>query len=230
VQFRDGGRPLGAPVTLVNGAASLVVPAFAGGRHDVWASYSGDGNFMAATSTALRRTVQCDQTVTGTINSYQFRPGTTCFASATVAGQLTIPQGARVSMVDSSFDRLTATQVAALIVCGTRINNALTLTRAAGTVSIGDPYSSACRPNQIGDTTINQSQRGVSLLQNSFAKDVFVMGTSGGPTLIGGNTVTGTLACNNNTPAATNGGYVNNAANRKGECATIDSPPAYQQR
>ena len=50
VQFRDNGVNVGAPVTLVNGAASITLTNLPLGLHNITAIYSGDGNFLGSTS------------------------------------------------------------------------------------------------------------------------------------------------------------------------------------
>jgi X-Pro dipeptidyl-peptidase len=67
VQFLDGGLPLGAPVPLVNGVATLPVPALGGGSHQVSARYVGEGGWAASTSSELTRLVPVDGTVGGTV-------------------------------------------------------------------------------------------------------------------------------------------------------------------
>jgi hypothetical protein len=51
VQFRDGGSPLGSPVNLVNGTASLVTSSLALGSHSISANYAGNANFEATSAT-----------------------------------------------------------------------------------------------------------------------------------------------------------------------------------
>ncbi len=57
VQFTDSGSALGAPVTLSGGAASVTTSYTTAGGHSISASYVGDGNNTAATSSALSVTV-----------------------------------------------------------------------------------------------------------------------------------------------------------------------------
>jgi autotransporter-associated beta strand protein len=57
VQFRDGGNPLGSPVTLVNGVATLVMSFPTVSTHTISAVYSGDTNFSTSTSPNLIQTV-----------------------------------------------------------------------------------------------------------------------------------------------------------------------------
>jgi hypothetical protein len=51
VTFTDGGNPLGSPVTLVSGQASVSTSALAVGNHTIQASYGGDGTNNASVGT-----------------------------------------------------------------------------------------------------------------------------------------------------------------------------------
>ena len=67
VQFLDGGLPLGAPVSLVDGVARLPIPALGGGSHQISARYLGEGGLDASTSPELTRLVPVDGTVGGSV-------------------------------------------------------------------------------------------------------------------------------------------------------------------
>jgi hypothetical protein len=58
VQFYDGASPLGSPVSMTSGQASLVTAALALGTHSITAVYSGDANGNPSTSAALNVIVQ----------------------------------------------------------------------------------------------------------------------------------------------------------------------------
>jgi hypothetical protein len=57
VSFYDGSTLLG-PSTVTSGVATFVTTALAAGQHSITASYSGDVNFTAATSTAVAETIE----------------------------------------------------------------------------------------------------------------------------------------------------------------------------
>lgn len=57
VQFKDGVTNLDAPVTLINGLASLTTTALGQGSHSITATYSGDYNNLGNTSSAITQTV-----------------------------------------------------------------------------------------------------------------------------------------------------------------------------
>jgi X-Pro dipeptidyl-peptidase len=67
VQFLDGGQPLGAPVPLVGGVATLPVPALSGGSHQISATYVGAGAYAASTSGEITRLVPVNSTVGGSV-------------------------------------------------------------------------------------------------------------------------------------------------------------------
>ncbi|MDA0159296.1 CocE/NonD family hydrolase [Solirubrobacter ginsenosidimutans] len=67
VQFLDGGQPLGAPVPLVGGVATLPVPALSGGSHQISATYVGAGAYAASTSAEITRLVPVNSTVGGSV-------------------------------------------------------------------------------------------------------------------------------------------------------------------
>jgi hypothetical protein len=87
VQFKDGAANLGAPVTLVGGAASFTTSSLTSGSHSITAVYSGDGNNTTSTSTALTQTV--NKTATGTSLSSSLNPSLSAQSvtfTATVTG------------------------------------------------------------------------------------------------------------------------------------------------
>jgi hypothetical protein len=57
VAFLDGGTQLGASAVSAAGAATVTVNALSGGTHSILASYAGDSNFTAASSSAVPVTV-----------------------------------------------------------------------------------------------------------------------------------------------------------------------------
>ena len=59
MQFLDGGLPLGAPVALADGVATLPVPALGGGSHQITARYLGEGALDASESAAVSGSSAC---------------------------------------------------------------------------------------------------------------------------------------------------------------------------
>ncbi|HNG32164.1 MAG TPA: BACON domain-containing carbohydrate-binding protein [Blastocatellia bacterium] len=57
VQFKENNAPLGTPMTLVNGSASIGVSTLSLGSRNLTAEYFGDPNFQGASSAAYTQTV-----------------------------------------------------------------------------------------------------------------------------------------------------------------------------
>jgi subtilase family serine protease len=53
VQFYSDNTPLGSPVALVSGAASITTSALAAGMHTISDQYAGDGNFLGSTGSLV---------------------------------------------------------------------------------------------------------------------------------------------------------------------------------
>ncbi len=219
LQFFDSGRALGLPASVVNGAASLVVPSFSGGAHSLTASYLGDANFLGTTAARVHK-VQCTRTVTGNLTDYRIpASGTTCIAAGASKTTLTIPAGARVSIVDSRLAGLAIkVQALGLVMCGSTATT-INATGASGPVVLGDDLRSACLGNRITVATLASNAKGVTLLANTLSGNLTVQGTRGGRTIIDANSIGGALRCTNNVPVAANLGRPNTASSRTGECA-----------
>ena len=111
VTFYDGPTPLGS-MTLNNGVATLTTSALASASHSITASYGGDANFTASTSTAITQSVSQDGSVT-TLNTSSINPsvfGQAVTFTATVAAAAPgsgTPTGS-VTFYDGSTDLGTA--------------------------------------------------------------------------------------------------------------------------
>ena len=226
VQFKDGATNLGAPVALTNGIANLTTAALGGGSHAITAVYPGDSNYTGSTSPTLTQTVTCDRVYTGSVNrNVTLSSGTTCFADANVAGNVTIPAGARISITNSTIAGSVDTSGApgALVICGSKIRNSLNASGVTGVVVIGDP-SIGCAVNTVtNDLTATRNGSGLRIIGNTVGGSVTVRSNAGGPNIVGGNKITSGLACSSNTPAASNGGSPNSVTgSRSGECAAPD--------
>jgi subtilisin-like proprotein convertase family protein len=64
VAFNDGSTAIGSPITLAGGVATLSTSALGAGAHSITAVYSGDGNFLGSTSSAVAQTVNQAGTTT----------------------------------------------------------------------------------------------------------------------------------------------------------------------
>ncbi len=129
VTFTDGSTQIGT-ATLTNGTATLVNTTLTVGTHPITASYAGDTNFNAGTSSPLTQTVNKNTpTVTVTVNppssnygdtvtiTTTVPPGTTGTVTVTIGGQTigngTISPSGTVTITTSSLptgtDTITAT-------------------------------------------------------------------------------------------------------------------------
>ncbi len=101
VTFTDGATSLGT-VSLSGGIASLSTSTLQAGTHSITASYSGDPNFIASSSSALTQTVNKATTATSVTSSANpsypnqtvtFTATVTSQFGATVTGSVTFKQG-----------------------------------------------------------------------------------------------------------------------------------------
>ena len=74
VTFLDGTTPVGTG-TVVNGVASLTVESLATGPHSIVATYSGDANFLTASSNSLSQHIDDFGITPGTTISHTILPG-----------------------------------------------------------------------------------------------------------------------------------------------------------
>lgn len=199
VQFFEGSVPLGRPVPVSGGMAS-VTTVLGGGTHSVTAKYNGDQRLRSSTSDAVDRTVACDQTVSGTMRSFTAPVGgLTCLVNAKVRSTLNVPAGATLFVTGSQVNGVVkATDASALMMCGTTVNGAFTAVGTAGWLVFGGPPL-GCGVNLIkGRTLLTNNQGGVLVADTTFRA---------------------WLACTGNAPAPVNGG--NNTIRRStGQCAT----------
>ena len=73
VQFKDNGNNIGAPVTLVNGVASVQTNALTAGTHTITADYSGDTTFNTSSGTLAGGQLVTTPTAPGDILITEFR-------------------------------------------------------------------------------------------------------------------------------------------------------------
>jgi hypothetical protein len=144
--------------------------------------------------------------------------GTTCFVDAYVGGDVTVPAGARVSFTNTTVSRSLNASGGLIVMCGSYVGGASTLS-GAGPLTLGD-LDRGCAGNSFNSSVqLLSSNGGVRFIGNGLRAGLTVTGTHGGPTVIGGNSVGGSLACSGNNPTAVNGGRPNAARGRSGECA-----------
>jgi hypothetical protein len=221
VTFKDGGATLGTPIALpASGDVEFSTTFLTGGSHSITASYSGEGNFTSSTSAPTVLSSACTTTFDGYwAGSYTVSAsGTTCFVSAYVGGDVTVPPGARVLFTNTTVARALNASGGLIIMCGSSIGTASTLS-GAGPLTLGD-VDRGCAGNAFNSSVqLLSTKGGLRFMANSVRAGLTVTGTQGGPTVIGGNSVGGSLTCNRNNPTAVNGGRPNGAGARFGECA-----------
>jgi hypothetical protein len=104
VQFTADGSPLGAPVKLESGVASLTVATLSHGVHTIAAEYDGDGNFSASANALA---LELNQVI-------NFVPRTTPATYTRASGdwmQIAIPELMAAHASDADGDELTLMSV-----------------------------------------------------------------------------------------------------------------------
>ena len=94
VTFKDGTTTLGAATLNGSGQAAFSTTALTAGSHSITASYSGDGNYAASTSSVLTQTVNQSSSSTGlTSSANPSTYGSAVTFTATVSGTGGTPTG-----------------------------------------------------------------------------------------------------------------------------------------
>jgi uncharacterized repeat protein (TIGR01451 family) len=96
VQFLDNGTPVGAPVALSGGVATMNTSALTVGSHTITAVYSGDGNFQPSTGSVVQAVNKANSTttVTSSVNPSVFGQSVTFTATVSaVAPGIGTPSG-----------------------------------------------------------------------------------------------------------------------------------------
>ena len=147
---------------------------------------------------------------------------------ARVVGPVTVAPGGALTVEGARISRgITADDPAFLSVCGSDVTGpppspglALAVSDAAVPVRVGDPAAGCARNRFAGHVSFT------SVLAATFGANVVSHNatfTGGGPgaTVIGANTVFGTLACTGHDPVPTDAGQPNTAAAKTGQCAGL---------
>jgi subtilisin-like proprotein convertase family protein len=239
VTFADGASAVGSPVTLAPGGgpncsqAAFTTNALGPGGHTLTATYSGDGNFTTSSGTATQN-VTCANNVTGTVASVQATSGSTCIQGATVQGSVTVSPGAQLFISNSTIKgSVSSNGAAAITICGSTINGSVSVQNTSGFVLIGGDGAANCPGNILGSVvSLNANHGGLRLAGNRISGQTSVNNnnvTSPAVDPAGGvarivvrhNTISAGLACNGNSPPASNDGVSNSVAGtRSGECSS----------
>jgi len=203
------------------------------GTYQWVASYSGDTNNTPVSTSPGDEpvTAGCDQTLQPASGSVTLGSGTTCVSGMTINGNLKVPKGASVVLIDSTITgSLTASGANAVTVCNTTVDKSIRITGATGFVLLGDPGDDNCDPNTFSKVTLSKNIGGAELGQNTITGNVTVSRNTGsGPYAedqgleLEGNSIGGKLSCRDNDPLS-NGGRANSVTGtRKGQdCESPD--------
>ncbi len=226
VQLLEGGA-LVASTTLGGASASFTVPDLLPGTHTLVATYGGDGNFNGSTSNNSVITVTCQQTRTGTVSgNYVAGSGSTCFTGSgtVITGNLYIGSGSRVFLsgarVNGSINSFGASRLA---LCGVTSYGRVTISGTNGPVLLGDTVNGRCAGNKFPAVSVDGTDGSVTIADNTMAS----LGVTnnhapvGGTILVAANHITGALSCSGNTPLPSNGGRVNSAGAKWGQCSGL---------
>jgi hypothetical protein len=180
--FLDGGSTPVATVGLVSGMASFTTSGLSAGNHTVVAVYSGDSNFLGATSsTPASVTLTCGTTITGSHSgATTIGPGATCLTGAHLGGAVLVHAGAAIDIENSTVSGpLAATGAAAVRICGSTINGSVDIEQSTGLVIVGDP-ADECAPNTItGSLILHNNTGGVVATGNTVSGATSISGNSG---------------------------------------------------
>jgi hypothetical protein len=212
------------------------------------------GSGTSAASAADQYTYQaptCAITITGTNGTpLTVTSGLTCLVNATQNGQVTVDQGAALSVTNSTIDgTVTATSPAGITLCGVTEHGALSVTGptqgpvilggtlADGTTCAADTIPSAVTVtgatspvtvtglNQNGTLTLENDSDGVTLGTSQVNGLVYFENNTSPLTagiMVTGNTVTGSLYCTGNNPAPLDYGNINTVSGTaSGQCEPI---------
>ena len=139
VTFTDGTTVLGTGTLNAADQATFTTAGLQVGTHSIAATYGGDVDFLASTSTSQSQLVRCMTVLTGRVNGGLTVSGSTCVNNATINGGITVRPGAALSLNSSTVHGgLTSTSAKALTVCATLIDGSSTVSATRGFVLFGD--------------------------------------------------------------------------------------------
>jgi hypothetical protein len=94
ITFMDGTTPIGVPVAVASGIASIVTSSLTNGNHTVTAVYSGDSNYLGSTSPPITESVG----LTATTTDLAVTPPSTTFGQPVTLTATVAPAGATGSV------------------------------------------------------------------------------------------------------------------------------------
>ncbi len=231
VTFTDGTTILGTGTLNAADQATFTTAGLQVGTHTIAATYGGDVDFLASTSTSQSQLVRCMTVITGRVNGGLTVSGSTCVNNATINGGITVRPGAALSLNSSTVHGgVTSASAKALTVCSTLIDGSSTVTATSGFVLFGDGGDDgfSCGGNdQRGTLNLAANAGQLELGGNQIRGGASITGTFGvGPTVenaiteIEGNQISGQLSCTNDTPSPIDDGSPNHATGGgTGQCS-----------
>jgi lysophospholipase L1-like esterase len=174
--------------------ATLSTTALLPGTHVIGAAYSGDDNFLGS-SGSTNYLITCTRTITGKVSGDVAASGeSTCLVGAKLNGNIVVPVGTRVAIVNSSTTGAFVSNGGAnmIAVCGSRIGGSVQVLSNRELVMIGDP-GAVCTSNTInGAFLLRNNANGVEAMNNAYGGTLSNINNSGpGPygqtTTISGN-------------------------------------------
>lgn len=232
VTFYDGAASIGTTTLNASGKAMLTTASLAVGTHQIKAVYAGNTVHAGSTSNTVTQTVYSycisdKQNTAPTITNGQ----SVCITSSgDVKGPITIQNGGTLSILGgtvgngtggngnngNSKGNITVQSGGTLIVNGGTILGSVTSTGAKGITICGAQVTGMTISGSTGAVLVGNP---TSCAANTIkATSTFTSNTAG--VTVGGNAITGNLACSSNAPAPTNAGKPNSVSgSRTGQCA-----------
>jgi hypothetical protein len=178
--YLNGASTPIATVTLgSDGGASFHTTALGGGVNTVVAVYSGDANFVSATSDAATVSIAC--TISGPYSGGVLVPTgqTLTICDATVTGGITVAAGGSLDVENSTIQgSISSAKAGPIRICGST-TGAVNVSYSTDWVLIGD-QNDGCAPNTInGGLTLVRNQHGLQVIDNTVTGAIAAVGNTG---------------------------------------------------
>ena len=188
------------------------------------------GNASPASSSASTSArVACDHVISGSAAPLELEGGGSWCVSGSIQGHVAAGTGVALFLRDATVaGGVSASDPAAVSVCGSDVNGSVAVSGASGFVLLGDPGDDGCAANTItGSVSLSDNGAGVEVGHNHVSGSLSLSGNAGGGPFpedaapeLEANTIGGSLACSGDHPAATDDGQPNAVdGTRFGECA-----------
>lgn len=179
VSFYVNGSATPVAVKSISGNTAVMTTTFGGGSQKLIATYSGDGNYLASTSTARSVSIACTTTITGTHGGVIALSGATCLRNATISGSIIVSNGASLDIENSKVSgSVSASAPRTLRVCGST-TGAITSAHATAFVLIGDPTNNCAANTVNGSITLTYNTGGLVVIGNTVSGSFLATNNSG---------------------------------------------------